>query len=573
MLLEKIYKILGPNKKFTIFLIISIVILSVFFELLSLALIIPLLGYIFQVQDFQSFFALIIESQLFKSFNIDIGILLASLFFFGIVIKNIFLYFSHKILYKNVFLIESQIASKILNNYLYNDYKFFTQNNSSILTHYVTQEIWKFRDVLLAYFYLLSDLIIIIGITILLLINNFKITIILLALISFFSFLIIKFYRKELQNLGHQKLILEKKRLSQVGNMFRLIKEILVRNTQDYFLKRFDKNYKLFIVPAVYQSILRLIPRMWIEIFFSLSVSSFFIFIIYKQIDILKVFPEIVFYIVCLLRLLPTVNRTLHSNQVITFGIPTIQAIKSQIDLKNNFELTKLHRDKLAPKIKFNKSIKLEKISFNYGNNNNILNNINLEIKKKSIIAIVGKSGSGKTTILNILLGLSNNYQGKILIDDYHEVKENLIGWQNNIGFIPQSVFISNETLKHNIALGIEDSEILEDKLKSAIDKSKVSDFIGELHDRENTFLSEDGKNLSGGQIQRIGIARALYNDPEILILDEPTSALDSKIEREIFQILKKLDKTIIFVTHNHDNLEICDEIYNLDNKKLSRIR
>lgn len=573
MLLGKIYKIIGPNKKLIIFFIILILIFSILFELLSIAMIIPLLGYIFQVQDLQSIFAIIFNSQLLKSLNIDFGILLSLFFFLGILVKNIFLYFAQKILYKNIFLLESQIANRILKNYLYSDYKFFTQNNSSTLTHYITQEIWKLRDVLIACFYMISDLIIIFGITTLLLINNFKITIILLLIILIFSFLIIKVYRKKLENLGNQKLILEKKRLSQVSNIFRLVKEILVKNMHDYFLKRFKKNYEQLVKPSVYQSILRLIPRMWIEIFFSFSVAIFFIIVIYRDINVLNIFAEIVFYIVCLIRLLPTVNRTLHSNQVITFGIPTLQTIENQLDLNNNFELTKKYRENQSQKIDFNKSISLKKINFKYDDNENILNDLNLEVKKNSIIAIVGKSGSGKTTILNILLGLTNDYHGKVLVDGNYEIKQNLIAWQNNIGFIPQTVFISNDTLKNNIAIGVEEKEISLQKLNSAIEKSKVSDFINDLHDKENTLLSEDGKNLSGGQIQRIGIARALYNEPEILILDEPTSALDGIIEKEIFQILKKLNKTIIFVTHNHDNLEICDEIYNLDNKKLSRIR
>lgn len=568
MFLKEVYNILGSRQNFKIILIISIVIISVVFELFSLAVIIPLIAYIFQLQDFHSIFIQITNNQLIK--GIDTGIILSLFFFLGILVKNIFLFFSIKILYQNIFEIEKIIANKILKNYLFSDFKFFSKNSSSTLTHYLTQEIWKFRDILIASFHFISDLIIIFGIIILLLINNFKVTLMLIIIISIFSIIIIKFYREKLERLGEEKLKFEKIRIGQLSSIFRLIKEILVTNKQFFFLKKFIENYEFLIVPSVYQSILRIIPKMWIEIFFSLSVSTFFIIIIFNDLYIIEIIPQIIFYIACLLRLLPTVNRILHSNQVITFGTPTIKILNEQLELKNNFHQK---NDYYKNNFNFQKNITLDNINFSYPKKEAILKNINLKVKKNSIIAIVGKSGSGKTTLLNILLGLVKDYEGNILIDNKYDIKNNINIWQNKIGFIPQSIFVFNDTLKNNIALGIEEKNISRQQLHAVIEKSKIDEFIKNLPNKEDTILNEDGKNLSGGQIQRIGIARALYNDPEILILDEPTSALDVKIEKEIFQILKRLNKTIIFVTHNANNLDICDEIYELKNNKLTQVR
>ena len=219
----------------------------------------------------------------------------------------------------------------------------------------------------------------------------------------------------------------------------------------------------------------------------------------------------------------------------------------------------------------------LENISFSYKDRNKknmLFERINLKIKKGEFIGIKGKSGSGKSTLMDIMLGLIKPTKGKIFVDN-HEIKKNKILWQNTVSHIPQDIILLDESIKNNIALGEVSSEISKKQLNEAIKKSRLADFIKKLPKKTNTIVGERGSKISGGERQRIGIARALYRNSEVLFLDETTSNLDKLTEIEFLKSINKIkkEKTIILISHSDTALKYCDKIYELKNKKIKKLK
>ena len=259
-------------------------------------------------------------------------------------------------------------------------------------------------------------------------------------------------------------------------------------------------------------------------------------------------------------RVLPSLNRVVNGVQYINFYIPSINIISSEFK-KFNSEL-----DKLDKKFSFEKNISMKGVSFYYNSEKfKALNNISFYVLKGEAIGIAGGSGSGKSTLINILLGLLKPNRGEIFIDN--EPIQNFQSWQSLIGFVPQNTFLTNDTILNNIAFGIPKEEIDLKKIDKCINLASLHTTIENFPEKINTYVGERGIKLSGGQVQRIGIARALYDDPEILILDEATNSLDSNTENEIIDSINNLKgkKTIIMITHNTSNLMYFDRVYKLE--------
>jgi ABC-type bacteriocin/lantibiotic exporter with double-glycine peptidase domain len=269
-------------------------------------------------------------------------------------------------------------------------------------------------------------------------------------------------------------------------------------------------------------------------------------------------------------RMIPSFSRILNNLQSIRFGWATVDALSSEFS--QTVEKVSLSREshnntiELVP-VTFNREILFSDISFSYTQEKDeVLRNVNFSIKKGETIGLVGESGSGKSTLSNLLLGLLEPTKGEILIDSTKLTENNFTRWQQMIGYVPQEVYLLDDTIRRNVAFGLDDSEIDDDRVSLVIEMAQLRDLVEGNQDGLNLTLGERGARLSGGQKQRIGIARALYNDPEVLIMDEATSALDNKTEKEILNTLKPLvgAKTIVVIAHRTTSLEICSKVYEL---------
>jgi len=573
--LFKIYNLLSFQEKKKAPLIFIFIFLSILFEILSISLIIPLMSIIIEPNFLLENNIKVINFLKIFFGEKNLNYILVTLFFVGILIKNIFLFFAIKQIYTFIFNNEKYISSKILHNYLLKPFPFFLKNNSSLLIHNVTQEVWKLNDMLLNAFYLVVEILIVSGIILLLIFSNIKTTIILFFSIISITFIFYKLYKKKLIFYGKQKQLYEGLRIKMLNEIFGSIKDVIIRDKQLEFLKKFKNNYDKVLQSRIYQSVTKALPKIWIELILVFSVSGILYFSILTNLKLINHLPQIAFLAVCFIRLIPSFNRILYAIQLISFSKATIDLINREASDQYSEKILDDYKKENTKNIDYNKNIVLKNLSFNYENQSSVLHDINVTIKKNTLVAITGKSGSGKSTLISIILGLLKNQTGSFFVDGIDIHKEKLIkSWQKKIGYVPQSIFLNDDSIKNNIAFGIDTDLIDESKIDTSIKFSKVIEFINNLPLKKDTIIGEKGSKLSGGQVQRIGIARALYNKPELLVLDEATNALNSDIEEQIFKSLLDIKKftTVIIISHRETNLKYCDQILKLENGELKEI-
>jgi len=300
---------------------------------------------------------------------------------------------------------------------------------------------------------------------------------------------------------------------------------------------------------------------------FIVGVSSLIIILINLENTLNQIVVTLGVFGVVFFRLVPSFSKVLTNYNSMRFARDGIEKINKE------FEKIKEEKEdnEIIKKISFKNQITLENVSFKFEREQkNLFENLNLIIKKGSSTGIIGNSGSGKSTLLNLLSGLIPLQKGKILVDNIN-IENKVKSWQRNIGYVPQQVYLDDNSIKENVAIGFKGNEIDEKKVIESIDKAQLLDFINKQKDRLNTQVGELGSLISGGQLQRLGIARALYRDPELLILDEATSNLDIKVEEEFIKTIDNLKKkglTIIIVSHRLSTLKLCDQIIDLKKYK-----
>lgn len=350
------------------------------------------------------------------------------------------------------------------------------------------------------------------------------------------------------------------------------IKETKVLRKEAYFLKAFSKAYEEFGNANRKFLFMNQVPRMIIE---STVVCGLLLLIIVKMLlgtPAKEIVPLLGVLALAAFRLMPSANRIVNLSNNIRFNMPLFNELYDEyMHIKNSAVLVddKLFNSDEAKKLKFNNEIKVTDIRFNYLNNKDILLDISFIIPKGKFVGIVGPSGAGKTTFVDILLGLLEPTGGSITVDGV-DIFSNIRSWQANLAYVPQSIYLIDGTIKENIALGVAENEIDDKLINKVLHMAEMYDFVYSQPDNINTNVGERGVKLSGGQRQRIGIARALYQQPEVLILDEATSALDNETEKSITDTILKLKGkiTIIAIAHRTSTLEQCDFKVKFENGK-----
>jgi ABC-type multidrug transport system fused ATPase/permease subunit len=561
--MDKINLLFNLKEKKELLILSLFVLFGMLLELLSVGLVLPIIK-IFTDDNFLS--------QVYKFFYINpleketLIIYVLSFFLLIFFFKNLFLWI---ILKKQSYFLSKYQAGlqiKILKNYLKKTIIFFTSKNSSEIINNIVNVTSFFCSVYLSgIIFIILELLILIGLLLVLLYFNFLITISALLIFGCAVLLIFVINKKTLFNIGRLRNELTERQLQSVQQAIGGIKEIKILGKESFFLNNFiyptnslsDINYKSSVISGS--------PRLIIEFLavlsFSLAVSIF----IYNGTSFIDILPLAGLYLAASYKLVPSFNKILFLGNRLKFSAHTANDLV--LLLKNCNDNIDFHNQK-TKKINFFDEINIENLSFKYPNRDiEILSNLNLKIKKNSFIGIKGESGVGKSTFVDLILGLNMPTKGLIKVDGIN-IKDAIKSWQNSIGYVSQNIFLISSSIKNNIAFGANDLEIDNDLINRVIDKSSLRNFVNKLKNKENSLIGESGSLLSGGQRQRIGIARALYTKPKLLILDEATSSLDLATEKEILseiQLLKK-DITLIFISHRKEALINCDEIFLLKN-------
>jgi len=561
-----IFKIATNKQKNKLFFILFLIIVSMLLETLSIGIIIPFLSLSTNQSLDPNIEKLVQLAENLIPLDVPTILIISLLFIF--LLKNIYLIFNHRVQSKFFETIKLDLSKRLFNKYLEEDYSFYLGRNTSILLRNITTEIGSFVQYVASALVLLAEIVVFIGIVSLLLFVDFQTTIMVALLASIFGLLIITINKRRLSSLGKERIVVDGRINKYFIQGLSAVKEVKLLQVSKSLFESASESLKRSSEINFHFRFLNGIVKYLFEILIVILFSTLVIVLISYEFSYEYIIKTVGLFGIASFRILPAVSRISISLQEIKFREFNIKNIYNEIKTNNNqkeIEINFKENKEINNRLKFEKDIKITNLSFSYPNRKNpVLNNISLTIKKNQFIGIVGKSGSGKTTLVNLLIGL---LKSKAISCDNVSILENLNLWQKNIGYVAQDTFLIDDSIKRNIAFGHVDSKIDNRKVLNSIEKAQLSNFIKTLPNDLETVVGEKGVEISGGQKQRLGIARALYNDPGVLIFDESTSSLDEATERKFLQSINKIknDKTVIFVTHRKSVLNDCDKIFCLD--------
>lgn len=571
MIHKKVFELLSKSEKRRALLILFLNLISSLLDLFGIASILPFISVLADPK-------IIEENQiLLKLYNFtDLNNLNDFLIFLGFITlaliscSNIFKIFLNYFQLKFIFEREYSVSNKLMNNFLKSDYEWFLDKNSSDLGKKILSEVNEIiNSSLLPLLHLLANTIVVIVIIIFVFFVNP-----LIALFTFLSFgsvyfIFFKIIKAKIKSYGEGRHTNNKKRFKIIIEAFKNIKEIKLRNLENLYSDYYEKPSKLYAKYKALTNVFAVIPKFFIEIIAFGGILILVIYSLSRNLSLDSVIPLLAIYAFAGYRVLPAMQLVYTSITNINYSIPALNEITD--DLKNS-KFSKKNYEK--EKITFDDSINFKNIRYKYPNSKNfILKDINFNIKKNMSIGIVGESGSGKTTLINILCGLLLPSSGKIEIDSKSLKFKNIGSLQSKIGYVSQNISILDESIYKNIAFGISDKLIDKDYVEKVCEIVDLKKHINNLPKKYETTLGEDGILFSGGQRQRLIIARALYFKPQLLIFDEATSSLDSKVEKRIIDRINDFgDITLVQVSHRYATLINCDKIVFLDNGKIIEV-
>jgi ATP-binding cassette, subfamily B, bacterial PglK len=572
-LLKKLKAILPVKDKFKVLILIMFMIVAGFLEVLSIAV---LAGFVAGVADPN----LLLDNQylakLFNFLNISTDrqilvygtISLIAIFLF----KNLYLisykYLKARFIYNRY----RSISSRLFKIYMNAPYSFHLRRNSAELIRNVNSEAMAIAtSVMLPLLQIATELIMALAIIILLLIVEPLVTLFALIILGGASVLFLKFTKKQMKQHGEKALAERSSIIKTINEGIGGFKEITLMNRQSWFIKKFEASILNLSRAQIYQQITRQSVHPIIETFAIAGILLIAVFLLSQGHSLASLAATLALFALSIKRLLPAINNIISEYNSLRYHSYSVEPIYQDLTSLKDYEYRE--KDIKEEKIKKKKNndnsflkdkIEIKNLDFSYDKSQKlILKDVSLNIFQGQAIGFVGSTGSGKTTLIDLILGLLKPSQGEILVDNKN-IKDHLSSWQQNIGYIPQFIYLSDDSIKNNIALGLKEKEIDDEKIRKAIEVSQLTEFVDQLPDKENTKIGERGVRLSGGQRQRIGIARALYNNPEVLVMDEATSSLDNITEKFIIQAIEKLkkDRTIIIIAHRLTTVKNCDTLY-----------
>ena len=495
------------------------------------------------------------------------GLIFLILFIFSLIFKSFVSYLQIKFSYMR----EHSICQRLTKHYFNQPYVWFLGRNSSDLCNNILSEIGQIIfSSIFAMINFISQIILVFMILTVLLFINPKATILLISICFLVYGLIYLFIKKRFVTLGEDRLRENKNRFLALSNIFSSMKTIKIYGKEDYFVNHFFRSTLAYAKNNTFAQTISILPRYFVELIAFGGVIIFILISIEIIEDFNKILPSITLYVFAGYKLLPALQQAYHN------GIQMKHASNGLTNLCNdlkNYEIQEKESTKISNQINFEKQLKLKNISFKYPNSKNlILNNLNITIPAFSKVGLLGKSGTGKSTLIDIILGLLKANSGKIEIDNVEVNDLNITNWQNKIGYVPQQIQLLDATIKENIAFGVDLSKIDSKKIEEVAGSVNLHNFIiNDLPNGYNTIIGENGARISGGQKQRIAIARALYRNPSILIFDEATNSLDQFSENIVLEAINNLDKkiTTITITHRIATIKNCDIIFLMKDGKI----
>ena len=570
---KKLLFLLAVTERKRVVLLLIMISIMALLDIIGVASILPFMAVLTNVNLIETNSILNTTFEISNIFGVktkeEFIFFLGIIVFFFLLISLIFKALTSYVQTRFVQMQEYRIVKRLIEKYLRQPYSWFLSRNSADLGKTILSEV---HHIIIHGISPLIDLIaksiIAILIIILLIIASPKLALIVsLSLIGSYL-LIFYFVRNYLDRTGKERLINNQLRFRIVSEAFGAVKEVKIGGLEKTYVKNFSNPAQIFARSNASAAIIGQLPRYILEAIAFGGILSLILYIIAQTGSFNSAIPILSLYIFAGYRLMPVVQQIYSSSTNLAFVGSSLDKVYD--DLKN---LKQFNENNYGGTFLLNKKIELKNIHYNYPNSSRTaLKNINLTIPAKSTVGLVGANGSGKTTTIDIILGLLEPQKGTLEVDGKVITIQNVRSWQRAIGYVPQHIYLSDDTVTANIAFGMEPEDVKQSKVKKVSKIANLHKFVThELPQKYQTVIGERGVRLSGGQRQRIGIARALYHNPQILILDEATSALDNETEQAVMDAINNLNKnvTIILIAHRLSSLKKCDNIFFLEKGKL----
>jgi ABC-type multidrug transport system fused ATPase/permease subunit len=570
------YHIFDRGQKKRMVILLAMMIIGAVFETVGLALVMPFISLVMDSSEIHKNSLLewiynVLNIKSTNDFIILAGITLIAVY----IIKNVYIFFMYSIQYRFASNNKLKMSSRLLSIYLNKPYSFYLEKNSAEIIRNVNVDVSNVFTLLSTTLQFATELVTTVGMILVLLAVDTKMTIFIVLLLSV-AVVIMKCIFAPIQRLTGVRVRESDARMIQwLNQSVHGIKDVKITESEKYFLNQYQSSGKVSAEATRKFNVVNTIPQLFLETVFIVGIISYILFVLAHGENTNVLIPRIAAFALAAVRLLPIANRINRYLGTITNLTPSLEVVYQEMYTEHNKVVADRKRSELKSREPLKDAIELNNVSFCYQNSDKmILDNASIKISVGETVGIIGPSGSGKTTLIDILLGLLKPTEG-IVTADGKDIQSDMQGWLNRIGYVSQSLYLTEGSIKQNIAFGVPEGEVDDGRVWQVIEMARLDSFINELPNGVDTQIGEFGTRLSGGQKQRICIARALYYEPEILVMDEATSALDIETEHDVMESIENLsDKmTIIIIAHRLQTIEKCKKVYRVKNGKIISVR
>jgi ABC-type multidrug transport system fused ATPase/permease subunit len=569
----RIHELLTQSKRRAALVLLGLIIVGTVLEILGIGLLLPVISLLMS-DDLASSYPVLqpVLNALGNPDHVSQVKIILGLLVAVYVAKNTYLAFLAWWQARFSVGLQVEFAQRLFTLYINQPYHFHLQRNSAQLIRNITGEVHQFiSNAVNPMLSLIAETLVLLSIIILLLMVEPLGSIIVFLVLLFAGWLFHRSTRNRITRWGEIRQHHDGQRIQHLQQGLGGVKDVKLLGREANFLSLFDEHNKRSGQMAQFSQTLRKLPILWLEVLAVVGFALLVLIMLAQGREMSRIIPVTGLFAAAAFRLMPSVSRILVAVQGLRYGIPAINNLYTDFQLNTSEPVPSSSDTNVGAQTVPKGKICLSNISYNYPDASAAaVIDISLSINKGDMIGFIGPSGSGKSTLVDLILGLLSPDKGQVLVDG-QDIQRNLRLWQDQIGYVPQSIYLTDDTLRRNIAFGLSDEKIDEEAVRRAIQAAQIEEFVASLPDKMETRVGERGVRLSGGQRQRIGIARALYHDPGVLVLDEATSALDTENELGVMQAVMALrgDKTVIVVAHRLSTVENCHRLYRLESGRI----
>ena len=571
-ILRKLNVLLDRKQKSTMILMVVMMIIGAILEACSISLVIPVIEVVIDENAVKKYD---IVNKLYYGLHMqslkEFALLIMGALILTFVVKNIYLYWQQKFMYRFVYTNQFRTSERMMKNYLRKGYEFYLNADTAVIQRNITSDVNNMYALILSILQLVSETIVFVFLLAVLLLSDWMMTAMIAVLLITTLWVIKSVIKPIMHKAGEDNQNYYSGLFKWISQTVQGIKEVKIAGKEQYFTDEYIKCGKGYVDAVQKYTLYNSIPRLLIETICIIGMVSYMMVLVATGRDFTQMMPILSAFSVAAIRLMPCANRINNQLTSIAFYQPFFMGVSDNLQDEISGENTDMSFAKETDKkLPIHKSISMRDVTYHYPNSEvHIFDHADMEIPIGASVGIVGASGAGKTTVVDILLGLLEVQTGGVYADETN-IKDEYRSWLKNVGYIPQLIFMLDDTILKNVAFGVPEDEIDMDRVWEVLKEAQMDEFVRNLPEGLNTGIGERGIRISGGQRQRLGIARALYYDPEVLILDEATSALDNDTEAAIMDAINSLQgrKTLVIIAHRLQTIEKCDMIYRIEGGK-----